>query len=256
MKWLNVVILLTCIRFLLPHHAIAQELKIAVGDWPPYLSEKLKHNGIIGHLLSDIFKEAGYDVTLTFFPWPRAYSLAKIGKQNMTGVWMHKPERESDFYYSDPVLNEKFVFFHLKTTHFDWQSLDDLRGISIGGGSEYSYGTAFDNALESGLISIERVPTKKQNWQKLLLGRIAIYPEEINVGYSSLNQYHPKEKASLITHHPKPLLNNLSYLLFPKSEDASQDLRKEFNSQLKLFREDGRYNKYFEAFHNGFYDKK
>jgi len=232
------------------------EVTMSVGDWPPYLSAELKHNGIIGHLLTDVFAAAGYELTLSFYPWPRAYQLAKLGKLDMTGVWMHKSEREDDFYYSDPVLDEQFVFFHLKTTDFDWQTMADLRGLSIGGGSEYSYGAAFDHALETKQISIERVPTKKQNWQKLLLGRISIYPEEVNVGYSSLKQYYSKETASLITHHPKPLLINLSYLLFPKGEDKSQTLMKDFNAQLKLFRTSGRYDKYFEAFHNGFYDKK
>lgn len=256
MKSLKTISLCILISFFVSKQALSQELTIAVGDWPPYLSENLKHNGIVGHLLSDVFSEAGYDVTLTFFPWPRAYSAAKIGKQNMTGVWMHKPEREKDFYYSDPVLNEQFVFFHLKTTQFNWDTLDDLKGMVIGGGSEYSYGTEFDNALEAGLISIERVPTKLQNWRKLLLGRIAVYPEELNVGYSSLKQHYPQDKADFFTHHPKPLLNNLSYLLFPKSSSKSLQLIKVFNKKLKEFRESGRYDQYFKAFHDGYYDDK
>ena len=236
--------------------ALSEELTIAVGDWPPYLSEKLKHNGIIGHLLTDTFKEAGYTLTLNFYPWPRAYSLAQIGKHPMTGVWMHKPEREKDFYYSDPVLNEQFVFFHLKTTHFDWHTLEDLQGLMIGGGSEYSYGHEFDEALAAGKIIIERVPTKHQNWRKLLLGRIAIYPEEINVGYSSLKQLYHIDKRQLITHHPKPLLNNVSYLLFPKSSEKSISLMRIFNQKLHLLRESGRYETYFKAFHDGYYDDK
>lgn len=256
MKSLKTISLCILISFFVSKQALSQELTIAVGDWPPYLSENLKHNGIVGHLLSDIFKEAGYELKLTFYPWPRAYSLAKVGKHNMTGVWMLKPERKLDFYYSDPVLNEQFVFFHLKSTHFDWNNLDDLNGLVIGGGSEYSYGSEFDKALEAGKIVIERVPTKHQNWRKLLLGRIAIYPEEMNVGYSSLKQFYQQDQLSLITHHPKPLLNNLSYLLFPKSSEESLNLIKKFNKKLKYFRESGRYDKYFKNFHKGYYDEK
>lgn len=246
---------LILINFTLCAPASSEEVRIAVGDWPPYLSEQLKHNGIMGHMLSDIFQQAGYEVTLTFFPWPRAYSNAKAGKQDATGVWMHKPEREDDFYYSDPVLNEQFVFFHLKTTHFHWQTLNDLKGWVIGGGQEYSYGTEFDNALEAGDIIIERVPTKQQNWRKLLLGRIALYPEELNVGYSSLKQIYPKNKVDLVTHYPKALLNNLSYLLFPKKSDKSLKLIKDFNKQLKVFRESGRYDMYFKRFREGDYEE-
>lgn len=256
MNWLKVITVsfLITVAYLKP--AASEEIRIAVGDWPPYLSEKLKHSGIIGHLLTDIFTDEGFEVSIRFFPWARAYDAAKVGKLDMTGVWMHKQEREKDFYYSDPVLNEKFVFFHLKSSSFDWNSLDDLKGLSIGGGNDYSYGADFDKAIESGDISIQRVPNKLQNWRKLFLGRILIYPEEINVGYSSLNQLFHVSKASHVTHHPKPLLNNLSYLLLPKSSDRSQALMKKFNARLKAFREDGRYDRYFKLFQEGYYDQK
>lgn len=254
MTWLKFICLLLIIPPL-PLQASSEEVSIAVGDWPPYLSQKLKHNGIIGHMISDIFEQAGHNTTLTFYPWSRAYSNAKIGKQAATGVWMHKPERETDFYYSDPVLNEQFVFFHLKTTHFHWQTLNDLKGWVIGGGNEYSYGAEFDNALKAGDIIIERVPTKQQNWSKLLLGRIALYPEELNVGYSSLKQSAPPTKVNLVTHHPKPFLNNLSYLLFPKISDKSLGLINDFNKQLKVFRKSGRYDSYFKRFREGYYDE-
>lgn len=253
MKWLQIYITLLLAIMLGGYNAHAEKVSIAVGDWPPYLSEKLKHNGIIGHLLSDIFQAEGHQLSFEFVPWGRAYDEAKIGKQDMTGVWMHKPEREKDFLYSDPVLNEKFVFFHLKSTEFDWQTLQDLEGIAIGGGHEYSYGEAFDAALAAGKLTIERVTSKRLNWRKLFLGRILIYPEEITVGYSSLKQHFHSDKVRLVTHHPKPLLNNLSYVLFPKSAKKSRIYLQIFNERLKKFRQSGKYETYFKAFNDGYY---
>jgi len=244
------LILFTSVR---PVHG--ESITIAVGDWPPYLSADLKHGGIVGHLLTDVFEAEGYQVEMVFLPWARAYDEAKLAKNSMTGVWMYKPEREEDFYYSEPVLNEQFVFFHLKSNKFEWQNLNDLKGLSIGGGIEYSYGADFDAALADGTLTIQRVPTKHQNWSKLLKGRLDIYPEEINVGYSSLKQHFTTDKAALITHHPKPLLNNLSYLLLPKSSARSRLYLDQFNSRLKQFKESGRYNEYFNQFQNGFYEK-
>ena len=85
--------------------------------------------------------------------------------------------------------------------------------------------------------------------------RIQIYPQEINVGYSFLRQHLTESDVQKITHHPKPLLNNLSYVLFPKKVERSKTLLLKFNKQLKKFRESGRYEKYFEAFHQGDYRK-
>ena len=56
------------------------ELQISVGDWPPYLSSELKHNGVIAHLISDLMADEGYRVTCRFLPWPRAYADAAAGK--------------------------------------------------------------------------------------------------------------------------------------------------------------------------------
>ena len=254
MKCLKVMATVFFISILPISPATSEEILIAVGDWPPYLSENLKHNGIMGHLITDVLEAEGYTVRLRFFPWARAYEEASIGKQHSTGVWMHKPEREKDFHYSDPVLNEQFVFFHLRSFGFNWNNLDDLKNITIGGGTEYSYGPEFDAAIQDGKLTVQRVPNKLQNWRKLFAGRILIYPEEKNVGYSSLKQYFHSDKVIQVTHHSKPLLNNLSYMLFPKSSDKSLERMERFNKRLKQFRESGRYESYFESFRNGYYD--
>lgn len=46
--------------------ANTEEVSIAVGEWPPYLSAELKHNGAVAHLISDIFLEEGFKARFTF----------------------------------------------------------------------------------------------------------------------------------------------------------------------------------------------
>jgi polar amino acid transport system substrate-binding protein len=133
-----------------------EELLISVGDWPPYLSADLQHGGVIAHLISDLFADEGYQVNFQFLPWPRAYAAAAAGRFDATAVWMHKGEREADFLFSAPLLDEQFVFFHLKNQPFDWQEFTDLNGMRLGGGLEYSYGEAFDSFLSKGTVKMER----------------------------------------------------------------------------------------------------
>lgn len=223
-----------------------ETLNIALGEWPPYLSDSIENKGAVAQLIKDIFAEEGISVNLNFFPWGRAYAETASGGQDLMGVWMHKPEREVDFYYSDPVLTEKFVFFHLKAYPFEWKSLNDLKEMSIGGGIGYSYGADFDAALDAGKLNIQRVATDKQNFEKLLLGRIQVYPQEINVGYAALRQHFKAEDMLKITHHATALLNNQSYVLFPKKLEKSKSLLSKFNLRLNEFRKDGRYEQYFD----------
>lgn len=231
------------------------ELQISVGDWPPYLSSKLKHNGVIAHLISDLMADEGYRVIFRFLPWPRAYADAAAGKYQASAIWMHKAERDAEFLFSAALLNEQFVFFHLKSMPFDWQHFTDLKGMKLGGGLEYSYGTEFDAYLATGDVQMERVSNDVQNFGKLLKERVVLYPQEINVGYASLRNHFSLAETAKITHNPKPLLNNLSYLMLPKKLPGSQALLKRFNRRLQSYRDNGRYQQYFNDLQQGKYTR-
>lgn len=227
-------------------------LTISAGEWPPFLSEALPHQGVVAHLIRDIFAEAGYQVSFSFLPWARAYHDTANGKYAATAVWMLAEDRTKDFLYSEAVLSEQFVLFHLKQRHFDWQQLTDLRGMLLGGGLGYSYGPAFDDALHNKVFKMSRVGSTEQNFRRLAAGRIDVLAEEISVGYHTLNHQLP-ELAAVISHHPRPLLINQSFLLLPQNSPDSVQLLQVFNQQLQLFRQSGRYQSYFDRLAAGGY---
>lgn len=252
MRWKS-LLTICCLSWCISTQAQPRELQISVGDWPPYLASNLKHNGVVAHLISDLLADEGYRVSFQFLPWPRAYSAAAAGRFDATAVWMHKSEREADFLFSAPLLDEQFVFFHLKSLPFDWQQFDDLTGMTLGGGLEYSYGPQFDAFLAEGKVKIERVSSDQQNFEKLLKERVVLYPQEMNVGYAALRSYFSLADQARITHHPKPLLVNRSYLMLPKSLAGSPALLERFNKRLQLYRDSGRYQRYFDNLQQGYY---
>lgn len=229
-------------------------VSITIGDWPPYITKMQKHNGVIAHIIRDVFGNMGLEVQYQNLPWARAYEEAASGRFNATGVWMHKKAREKDFIYSDPILKERFVFFHLKEKDFDWNTISDLKGITMGGLRASSYGPEMDVAIKAGILTMTRVTRSHQNFARLLLGRIDMFPLEVNVGYSLMKQHVPLEKQDLITHHPKALLENFSYVLFPKKNKESELLVAEFNKQLSKFRKSGLYERYMSDLKNGKYE--
>lgn len=226
----------------------ANELKpiqISAGEWPPFLSQSLPGYGSVARLITDVFSEAGYDVEFVFLPWVRAYNQTATGRYSATAVWMYQEERSEDYYFSDPVLNETFVLFSLSEDPFDWQSLDDLEGLTVGGGLGYSYGPEFDKALEDGVFEMLRQANVEQNLRMLVAGRIDLFAEEKSIAYYTLNNNAP-ELADQITHHPTPILENQSFLMLPKSEPDSLEIMRDFNAQLQVFKDDGRYQTYFD----------
>jgi polar amino acid transport system substrate-binding protein len=253
--------LIPCLCFLLfflfySTFSQAQEkITIAVGEWPPYISQDQKHDGVVSHIISDVFSELGINTSIKFLPWSRAYNDTMNGLFSASAIWMDKNERRIDFIYSDAVLVEQFVFFHRKGFPFDWQTLNDLKKINMGGLYASSYGPEVDQALTAGDIQMDRVNRPQQNFKKLLKKRIDIFPFEINVGQSIFKKHLSQHEQEQITHHPKPLLNNYSFVLFPKSLIGSEDLVLRFNKQLQKIKGNGQYEAYFEKLKQGYYDK-
>lgn len=228
-------------------HDDERQLSISVGDWPPFFVESEPDQGSVARLVRDIFSEAGFEVEFHFLPWKRAYREAAAGRHDATAIWMYAADREQDFVYSDPVMNERFVLFYRKDAPIQWNHLEDLSDLQLGGSIGYSYGPEFDKAVENEVLDVEWVASTELNFRRLLFERIDAFPEEINVGYYILRRETDQEEARQITHHPEPISENQSFLLFPADDPETERLREIFNRGLKTFRDDGRYNTYFAS---------
>jgi polar amino acid transport system substrate-binding protein len=223
-----------------------KKLQFSAGEWPPYLGAKLPGQGMAAQLIRDIFAEAGYQVSFHFLPWPRAYRETLHGKYAATAIWMYTPERAIDFYYSAAVLEEEFVLFQLKAQPVQFDKLEDLTGLELGGGFGYSYGAAFDAAIAAGMFKMTRVSQTIQNFQRLLKGRIQAFPEEKQVGYHILRSQLPQSQH-LFSHADTVILRNQSFVLFPKQSPDSQLLLEIFQQGLLQLQSSGRYQRYFDT---------
>jgi len=228
---------------------------IASGESGSGWSEYSKHYGYMIHMTTEVFKLAGIQTEIKFYPWKRAYDQALRNKVDCSCCWFFVDERAKDFYYSEPVFEETMVFFHLKSFKFDWNTIDDLRNVKLGGNSGFNYGDDFQQAEKKGKIQIDRVPNNILNLKKLLKGRIQIFPIAVITGYETLRQIFPLETVELFTYHPKPVLQKTLHLLVPKKmeEKNAKHLLTKFNQGLKLLRETGQHNKIVKDAEMGFY---
>ena len=60
----------------------------------------------------------------------------------------------------------------MNDSDFSWENISDLEGYIIGGCDSYSYCEEFDDAIETGQITMERTTEDSQNFEKLLAGYI------------------------------------------------------------------------------------
>ena len=75
----------------------AETIRIAVGHFPPFLSESLPGQGTAAQLIREAFAIKGIEVVFVFLPWPRAFSETQNGQFDATAIWLKRPERENKF---------------------------------------------------------------------------------------------------------------------------------------------------------------
>lgn len=226
----------------------AESVRLANGEWAPYMSQALKHAGVISHIVEEAFARQGIQVEYSFSPWKRAYEDAKHGRADGTLIWGRTAEREAEFLLSDPVIELKTVLFYAKDKGFDWSDTASLSEKTLGGVIGYSYGV--DAEERAGLLKIERIAVPEGNYAKLLQGRIDAVLEDLDVGLDSIAKLGLGNK---IAYHPKPTLERPYFLLMNRRNPANPAHLAAFNKGLKAMRDDGSYARMLEASRAGEY---
>jgi len=220
----------------------AEEVSIAAGEYPPWLSKNLPDYGFIAQVITESFKASGYQTTFTFLPWKRAYADSKKGKYAATAYWYPSKDRAKSFIYSAPLTNESTHFFYRKDNPLkQWNTFSDLKDYKIGATDGFTYTEEFWNAGEDGNLIIETTMRDELNMAKLVKGRIDLFPVEKHLGINILLNHFKPHAAYLIDFHSKPLFSTTGHLLFSKANPEALKLVTAFNSGLKKLRNSGRY---------------
>lgn len=253
---------LALLSALVPQSMLAAErpvdtrtMRVAIGEWPPFVSENLEHYGLAARIVTEAFAAVGNDVRYRFYPWKRAYLETTQGDQDATAIWTKTPDREGEVLFSDPVLTANKVFFHMEETDFEWSSIEDLEGYTVGATRGYGYGDAFDAAAKEGRIDVEYVDSDLQNFRKLIRGRIDLFPMTEAVGYSILNTEFEEDRIAGVTSHSRPVQQAVFHLLFSKAVDGNERMLERFNRGLAELREDDRIEQYLRESRQGEYIK-
>ena len=224
--------------------ATENTIQLAIGEWPPFTSKDLKYYGIAARLVAEAFLLEGIQVEYGFFPWARSFLLAKEGTWDGTAIWSRQPDRVQDFYFSDTVMETQWVFFHLKTFAFDWKTLNDLQSLSLGATIGYTYGEGFEDAEQTGTLTVQRVAKDELNFSKLLIGRIQIFMQELEAGHAQLKKNFSLKERERLTFHPHPFKTQPHYLLLSKKVDNNLQRLALFNRGLQRLRESKKWEQY------------
>lgn len=237
----------------LPVKIDAETIRLANGEWAPYLSQHLKYHGAASHIISAAFSKVGVTVEYGFFPWKRAYKLAQKGEWHGTPVWVYTATRAKDFIYSAVVIEDSEYLFHLKSLDLRWTNVEDLRGLNIGATLHTVY-PLFEKAEAQGILKLERAGNYANLYRRLIKGRIDAIPNVRQVGLYFLRATLSREERRRITYSPTIIQERRYHLILSKKHPASKRLLELFNDGLDQIRKNGMYDQILKQLEDGFYD--
>ena len=171
------VVLFACLSL----GAHGEKLRIVTEPWAPYVYEEDgAMHGLDYETTVIVFQRLGVEVQWQFLPWKRCLAMLDQGHADGALDIFHSHDRDALLLYpSEPLSEVEFVMFYANDRPHPVQSLDDLRGLTVGTSPGYLYGLPFS---DSTLFNREPAPSHEANFGKLMLGRIDMVVTDRRVG--------------------------------------------------------------------------
>lgn len=217
---------------------------VATLEWPPYIGKKLIGKGYVNEITVAAFKQSGYNVSVTFYPWARAVYLVEKGDMDVLLPEYYSKRREKSCVYSDPIPGGPVGLFKHKSLNVKWShnpqekqllALWKLREYKFGVVRGYINTKAFDNAA---FLIKEEVTNDELNLKKLFGKRVHFIFIDKFVAHYLINNRYPGYKDKLEFMEPAMELKPL-YLAFSRKSKNNKKKLKAFNRGLSAIKANG-----------------
>lgn len=155
----------------LPIPSTGISIEIVTEDFPPYNYETAKGaEGLSSEVVKAALREANIKANITFYPWARAYELAKVRKDTLIYSIARIPERESLFHWVGIIAPYNTSIYKLRErTDITIQSLDQINQYTVG----VSRADVISQYLRrKGVANLMEVNRDIQNLHKLYRSRV------------------------------------------------------------------------------------
>ncbi len=223
------------------------DIEIVTENYPPYsYQQDGEIKGLSTEIVKAVVNQAKLTARITMLPWARAYSTTRQKTNTLIYSISRFPLRESEFKWVGKIVSINFSIFALKSR----QDITPFNNLQQG--KEWSVGTVRNDALEQyllarGFTNLQRNNNHQSNMEKLLLGRIELWPiSPIAARY--LLQSHNKEPDQVIksVHDIKGFSGGELYMAFGLKTDDT--LVEQLRQALKEIKANGTYQSIIENY--------
>jgi polar amino acid transport system substrate-binding protein len=218
-------------------------IRIATGEWEPFVGSKLVQGGPVNEIAKEILAQMGYKAEFTFAPWNRVTQMLDDGIADVSSCTWRSKEREQAMLFGEPVTNGDVVFIKRKGDPWSYKNLGSLTGKKVGIIDGYAYQKSFANAHNFFREESAGLPNVLK---KLESGRVDIAIEDKNVLNHYLTQIDPTLSAKLEI-DPHPIYSAPCYLGVSKKHPEALQLLKGMDAQLRKMKANGSYNQIMKS---------
>ncbi|MCU7807381.1 MAG: transporter substrate-binding domain-containing protein [Candidatus Thiodiazotropha sp. (ex Semelilucina semeliformis)] len=110
-------------------------LRVATGNWQPFVGEELPHGGPLATMISTIFVDLGYVPEFQFYDWPMVEIHLETGYPSLAFPFIKSDERVAKgFRFSNPLHTFDYVLFYHKDRAEEFSTIEsfgDLHDMSL-----------------------------------------------------------------------------------------------------------------------------
>ncbi|WP_168188259.1 ABC transporter substrate-binding protein [Hahella sp. CCB-MM4] len=207
-----------------------------------YVDSAGEIQGMDVDIFREIMRRMNFDFTVHLFKsTARLERSWQDGRYDMVFSHSYNPERAKYLLY--PKQSHLFLEWHFfmrkeNKGRFQYDTLEDLKGLRIGVTKSFSYTSEFWKRGREGWYSLDEVTVNKLNLNKLLLGRIDLWP---NGTLGTLYRARTEGYADQIDYLPKPLKSGYYFNTFVRRSprDDIPALAEKYDRALSDMKKDG-----------------
>ena len=211
--------------------ASATEVRLAIGEYPPFKVQSAAGGGVLTEVVVEAFKARNIQAVVEWVPNNRAIAGTMAGYYDGSFGWAHSAERDEALYFSaKPIHTYKMVFVQRADEAQAWNQLSDPSGKRIAVTRGNFYSQPFADLQEQKVFDVDVGNEDMHGLNKLLLRRVDLFPlEESVAGYLINTRFEPAERAQFLVQKKEFWMVPIFFVVSRKSPNA-RELISEFDA--------------------------
>jgi len=217
--------------------AQTKELNLVSDVWPPFTNVETEDSFAID-LVRDALNRISIKTTVEIYSFKNLISTLNSGKYDGSAALWINDEREKEYNFSKPYLQNQLVLVGHKGIDVSAGSFSELKGKRIGVIENYAYG---DKLYANKDIIIVNGKNNQQNLEKLLTDKIDyMLVDALLIQY--MLKYQVNDVTAYLEIGSKPLLIKSLHFVLRKDIKDSDEIITHFNEEIQKMIADGTYH--------------